>query len=287
MACKRLVPKYRLAETSAVDPSSLKSNTERAAWLWSGQWGCYDENDIFLPTEPDKPLCAAGDASTYCVNRRTCENRYSNVPHPVLQETGFLSWINEHGYQCVHRLNNKIWPEDTTIKGQVIVPGASNSLPPEYCVQECNQISEQSSDDEKMLCASCVVSTVKKNPTRCPNLDATSDGVVSLVEDCITCQQCIGQAGSNLNAAWDCIQGKTKFKLSKLDLTFIILGCVVFVLLMVVMGVLIAAHVKKKEMMASSQMAQQEQQNQPSPYVLNSQYAANNYGYSSQSQQPI
>ena len=179
MSCKNLADSYVKAGNPGY--SKLKTASAEQDWLLKETWEC-TVGGVKYPS-----------GSSQCKNQKLT----------TLKEEGFLPYVNQRGYQCIHRITGKFY--DTDSDGNAKIPGAleKNYEPPVvHCVAACRRARPNSE-----TCFACITNTLIKNPEKCPELVMPRDE--SLLKEAVTCQACMGSAGTNTEDTMGCITGNT------------------------------------------------------------------------------
>ncbi len=241
--CKQLAERYATEENKPIPPRTA-SFEEKQAWLYTAKWGCIPPGESAFvegldacKEVNDRPAPTAG--SSNLASRPPVLNK--------LQESGFLHWVNQRGYQCINRLTGTFYGLDEKT-GLAKVPGPDQSNVDSKCWGACYQATSASD-----MCVECVVQQLTDDSSLCPQIDVSDSKNDFLIKEAIACHECIGtqnrfeqKAGSPAGTAdlekmqdrvWDCLTGSVRAPLSTADLVLIIVGAVFVATVAVTLGV--------------------------------------------------
>lgn len=226
MSCKNLADSY--VKAGNPDYTNLKSSNAQRDWLLKETWECTD-GGVKYPA-----------GSSQCKNKKLT----------TLKEEGFLPYVNQRGYQCIHRITGKFY--DTDSNGNAKIPDIDNEPPVVNCVAACRRARPGSE-----TCFACITNTLIRNPERCPDLSMPRDE--ALLKEAVSCQACMGSAGTATEDTMGCVTGDTEHE--KLweqwgmsETQFIIMWSFIgFAIIMIITGVTIYMKEKREKTILQQQ----------------------------------
>lgn len=248
MSCELLAKAYA-SDTGIAIPNGA-SLDDRARWLLTQSWGCVINGQV----EPDTTVC--NNTPVQVGNFTT-----TGVPLTVLQEAGFMAWVNDRGMKCINRLTG-IYVET--------LPDSKVPQPKVYCVGACYNVLPG-----QTACFECIKQTLEnpenKLDTACPALynGSTITNVdTSLMQASLQCHSCIANNSNDLliptqtvvdgqtvlgqqynpskfENIWWCVS--PTYTLSVGAIIGIVIGVIVFVIAIVVLSVLLSQRARKRK----------------------------------------
>lgn len=220
----QLVKKYESLFNRPIPANSASVQIKRN-WLLTEEWGCIPPGITEFKNE------------SYCRQNNDSSNTQQHISQrPAmlnkLKQDGFIHWLNTITYQCINKTTGETYEMDNT-KGIVKQPGTDYDNPPTFCVQSCQQATEDSTE-----CFQCL----KNNATAvCPNIKDVDVKLIHLAAECLTCMGLKGaidiENDSHVQDMFDCAQRSSfnnrEKSLSEGALVGIIIGSVLIVLTIV------------------------------------------------------
>jgi hypothetical protein len=273
MACQHLAQVYAQATNNPIPDANADMNTVRAPWLITQTKACQTappESKI-LTTEQE---CAEAKQTVPGMGDFQQPYVLTGLPMSIIQESGFLAYVNERGSQCINKLNGIINP--IVIEDGKPYKEANLEVPHSkvYCVNECFNFLPSSTE-----CFQCVQNVIAQLPAEiepiCPELfeESKSQSVAPLVQECVTCLSCIGSKWSNLvkttevkdsrgvvsfvheynldsfNNVWTCVTGASS-GLSTGAIVGIVIGVAAFLALVITWIYFVVKHSRKKKVIS-------------------------------------
>ncbi len=153
-----------MEETKQMMPALSASTSDKTNWLLTENWKCY-----------------VGGTSYDMSN---CHNVNDAEPVFKLHQSGFFSWINERGMQCINHITGVFTQvKDNSSGGYTYQPpsATSSGTSPHECWQECMYVTREKSATEP--CVNCIMLQLSSKPSLCvPSITR------EMMTDTIECQ---------------------------------------------------------------------------------------------------
>jgi hypothetical protein len=212
MSCQVLAEKYS-QETNIEIPSSVEANTNADIQL----------KQDFLLKQTHKCINPSTNKITEDCSNYTTSFGTSDLAKNVIEEEGFLHWVNMKGSHCINQVLGKFVPYETSGTGEdktsiYMDPGETYPEPKSHCTSACNNFTSTSE-----TCFQCIKEVVedsslnpvlysKKGETGTPiQIDLCSEGYkdentgkttidTTLMKEAVGCKTCIGERMTNLTS---------------------------------------------------------------------------------------
>lgn len=261
--CKSLAARYTkevpiLPDKSAnVIPAVDATYDEKDKWMLISRWGCLvppatvpnmNREDCIANEPPNDP--------NVTVNQRRPALNY-------LQESGFLSWVNDRGLKCVNKITGTYYGMNMAT-GLANTPGPTTSPLKSQCAGACRSVTADSA-----MCFECINQVLATDPSICDNaVNPNNPDDINLIQQAVSCHTCIASQGefiplqpvtspakpnntAIMNNMFQCVTGTLAEPLSITIIAIIVIVVVVAVTVAIVLGVyfgVIQPKLKKKHM---------------------------------------
>lgn len=188
MTCQALANQYATSTSNPI-PAVSESVDTRGKWLLTQQWGCIgtDGQPNYLPAS-DPNSCE--NQIVPVPNDQGGTDELKGAPRTLLQEFGFMAWINSRAAQCINSLTGLFIPGE--------LPNKDVQQPLTYCSSACLNFSAA-----QETCFECIKHALEDNKltTACPSLyngNSLPTVDTNLMQQSVTCQTCIANNSTNL-----------------------------------------------------------------------------------------
>jgi hypothetical protein len=250
--CKELAKRYA-NETKKNIPNRDETDDIKQKWLYQSEWKCYQNGEFKDPSNCD--VCV--DVNNNIVDCKSPSMAKHKPRFNFLNETGFLHWVNQRGFQCINRITGNFFGIDEK-SGDTKVPSIDVPYPNALCSDVCFGIQSKKGDK----CFECIKNALKSDPSLCPGINIDNEEDKNILHDSVNCHECIGTQSKyfektdekgekvedvtkSLHNLWDCIDGVVKDKFPIMYIIYIVIG-VIFLIAIVVTISLHFYFLKKK-----------------------------------------
>jgi hypothetical protein len=144
-------------------PQLTDTDANKLNWLLTENWKCYVNNKGY--------------------DMDQCHQISDADPVFKLHQSGFLSWMNERGRQCINHITGVFHPVNQASDGSYTytAPSATNTGTTTHeCWQECMTVSRAGTDNEP--CVKCIMDQITLKPSLC--VSSLSKELMTDVLDC-------------------------------------------------------------------------------------------------------
>jgi hypothetical protein len=251
--CQNLANRYAQETGIQTPDAGAPINPDRADWLLTQTWACqYKDDDGKLVESTDPAICSSRVVSIPPTqNQNVTES--TGVPRTILEESGFLDWVNQRGMGCINKVTGIVNTHPYGNGVPYTEPGLYVPYPKAKCASACYNVTA-----EQDTCFECVKNALEdpsnNMTTLCPALyngDTIKSVDTGLMKESLGCHTCIAENSTNLTVAtstvasngnvnlgaeynpdgfnriWGCITGNVSQPLSTGAIIGIIIGSLV------------------------------------------------------------
>ena len=196
MACQQLAATYASSTAHPIPATDADIETVRGPWLITRQFGCQPSPDFVINMNTDE--CAAVMQPAAAGPGQTTAFVSAGAPLVIIQETGFLAWVNERGLQCINKVTGLVNRAPVVNGTPYKDPGIDKAFLPTFCNKECYNVLP-----DQIGCFECVKAALE-NPANdltetCPALWNGSTPVdTGLMQQSLQCHACIANKSASL-----------------------------------------------------------------------------------------
>ena len=276
--CRELSEQYAKETGINTPASNAPIYPDRSDWLLTQTWSCqFEESKGVYKESSDKKVYDNIAVTVPATGDQPSDTTVLGVPMTILQEDGFLDWVNQRGMGCINKVTGIV---NTHPYGDG-VPYTEPDIDTPYPVSRCSSACYNVSADQE-TCFECVKNALEQNELTklCPALyngDTIKTVDTSVMKKSLGCHTCIATNSHGLTVAtshidenghlafettydptgfdriWGCVTGNVSTPLSEGAIVGIIIGCMVAVALLVVgLVILIRSEQAKKKAKTSS-----------------------------------
>lgn len=194
MACQELAQIYG-AQVSPIPPADSPIDPTRSQWLIDRKYCCQYGPDHIISCDP--AVCAQEKQT---VGQGSQAFTVQGIPLTIIQESGFLAWVNERGMQCINKLTGIVDPTPVTNGHPYQDPGKDKAFQPTYCVDECYNVTPNQTN-----CFTCIKNALEDNisvlQNICPAFYSNGQMIANadvLMQKSLQCHSCVANNSTNL-----------------------------------------------------------------------------------------